>query len=84
MIDTLTTVRELEAVGFEPTIAVAIAREFHKAGSVSLMDFNPIESVRALEASGLSHAKAMVIANVSLTIVKCRGARRATGAPNRR
>lgn len=83
MIDTLETVRNLEAAGFDPTVAKAIARAHYNASISSLMDFNPIETAEALEASGLPHAQAMAIADVLLTVVKVRESERTIATPRR-
>jgi hypothetical protein len=83
MIDTLETVQDLEAVGFDPPVAAAIACEFYKAGMESLMDFDPIKSLQALEESGLSHKKAMFLAGLLLKVVKVRESQRIAAIPRR-
>lgn len=83
MIDTLKTVQNLEAAGFDPIIAKAIARASYNASISSLMDFNPIGTAEALEASGLPHLQAMAIADVLLTVVKVRESQQAIAIPRR-
>jgi hypothetical protein len=81
MIDTLETVQDLEAVGFDPPVAAAITRELYKAGIESEMD--SIKSLQALEESGLPHKKAMFLAGLLLKVVKVQESQRIAAIPRR-